>query len=306
MTHTGPGDGHAAARMCDLCTTARTGSGLWTGTFGRVSNQWGEPGRPGRASGQGQPSGPPFDRAQGPQQYGQQPPQGQRPHGQYGQPPGQQQYGQQQYGQQPNHHRGPDDLGSGTHGPGPDPSRPIGSGREARTPIVKPGPPPSSKVPMLVIGGVILLAVLALVIGGVATWRADVAEREATSTPQPTRTGSPLPPNVRPFVTDTCEDGLFEVLQHERSGTDELYIEVRISCNEGQYRAQDDAIAIFDKDSQSYLNSPPLDRPTIGNAIVDPDNPVQGWARFNDVPPGEVTVLLLGYGHTTTAVPIET
>lgn len=159
---------------------------------------------------------------------------------------------------------------------------------------------------MLVIGGVILVAVLALIIGGVATWRADVAERESTPTPQATRTGSPLPPNVRPFVTDTCDDGLFEVLNHERTAGDDLYIEVRITCNEGRYRAQDDALALFDKFSKSYLNSPPLDRPTIGNTVVEAGSPVQGWARFNGVPPGEVTVLLLGYGHTTTAVPIDT
>lgn len=159
---------------------------------------------------------------------------------------------------------------------------------------------------MIVIGGVILAAVLALVIGGVATWRADVAEREATPTPQPTRTGSPLPPNVRPFVTDTCRDGLFEVLDHERTSDNDLFIEVRISCNDGRYRAQDDALALFDKDSQSYLNSPPMDRPTIGNTTVEPGSPVQGWARFHSVPPGEVTVLLLGYGRTTTAVPIDT
>lgn len=287
-----------------LCTTrprpVGSDRGLWTGTFGRVSNQWGEPERPGRASGQGRPSGPPFN---------QQPSAGQPPYGQYGQygeqpPAGQPPYGQ--YGQRPDLHRGPTDMGSGTHGPGHDPTRPFGSGLDPRTPVTRPGPPPSSKVPMIVIGGVILAAVLALVIGGIATWRADVAEREASPTPAPSRTGSPLPPNVRPFVTDTCSDGLFEVLQHERSSSGDLYIEVRISCNDGRYRAQDDAIAIFDKFSQSYLNSPPSDRPTIGNTVVDPGNPAQGWARFTGVPPGEVTVLLLGYGHTTTAVPIDT
>lgn len=265
------------------------GCGLWTGTVGRVSNQWGGPERPGSASGQGRPAGPQFD-------------QGNQPRGP--QPPYQQQYGQQQYGQR-NPHQGPSNLGSGTRGAGPDPSRPIGTGRDARTPIRKPGPPPSSKVPMFVIGGVILAAILALVIGGVATWRSDVAKREATPTPPPAQTGSPLPPNVRPFVTDTCKDGLFEVLDHERTG-DELLIEVRISCEDGRYQAQDDALALFDKNSESYLNAPPLDRPTLGNTTVRPGSPVQGWARFQSVPSGEVTVLLLGYGRTTTAVPIDT
>ncbi|HIT76496.1 MAG TPA: hypothetical protein IAA98_13000 [Candidatus Avipropionibacterium avicola] len=300
-----------------------------------MSNQWSDPSSPGPASGQGRPSGPQYNPTQ---QYGQgQPQYGQQQYGQpqYGQQPqqygqGQPQYGQgqQPYGQgQPQYGQGqpprggrqrPDlaasgssgyrptsHLGSGQRSGGPDPTRPIGSGRDARVEVEQPGPPPSSKVPLLVITGVIVVALLVLTIGGVAAWRADQAQKTPPPSTQPTQGGSPLPPNVRPFTTETCDSGLFEVLDHERIGND-LFIEVKITCDEGSYRAMDEAIAIFDKNADSYRNDPPYDRETLGAATIRNGETVQGWARFTGVPSGEVTVLLLGYRRTTTAVPLET
>ena len=116
---------------------------------------------------------------------------------------------------------------------------------------------------------------------------------------------SSLPSNVRPFTTETCDDGLFEVLDHERAGS-ELYIQVRISCAEGRYRADPAAVAIFDQFSEAYRNNPPLDRPALEARSVSAGSPAEGWVRFHDVPSGEVTVLLLGYRRTTTAVPLQT
>ncbi|MGD7705480.1 hypothetical protein [Microlunatus sp. Y2014] len=306
-----------------------------------MSSNWGPESTPGRASGQGQPSGPGFDhqgaapqgghpgtgqppygrppQAYGQQGYGQyqqpsqgqqsygQPSQGQQSYGQYGQYGQQPGYGQQGYGQQQQaaSHWGPADLGSGSRGDGPDPTAPIGSSRDARVPITQPAPPPPSKAPVIVIVGVIVAAVLALTIGGITAYRNDLAERNATASPEAPPTGSPLPANMRPFTTDDCDAGVFEVVQHEREGST-LYIEVKITCEEGRYAVSDDFIAIFDKDAVDYRNVPPLDRETIGQTVVSPGSPVQGWTRFSGVPTGEVTVLLLGYGHTTTAVPIET
>lgn len=192
----------------------------------------------------------------------------------------------------------------GQRASGPDPTRPIGSGRDAQVPTAPVGPPPSSKVPVLVITGVIVLALVVLAVGGVAAWRADQAQ-QSPSIPQPTRTGSMLPPNVRPFVTETCDDGLFEVLNHERVGTN-LYLEIRITCVDGSYRVMDDAIAVFDKESISYRNQVPSDRETLGNNTIRNGETVQGWASFSGVPSGEVTVLLLGYRRTITAVPLDT
>ncbi len=157
---------------------------------------------------------------------------------------------------------------------------------------------------MLVVTAVIVLALMVLAIGGVAAWRADQAQK-TPSTPQPTPAGTMLPPNVRPFVSETCDDGLFEVLNHERVGSD-LYLEIRITCVDGSYRVMDDAIAIFDKESISYRNQVPHDRPALGNNTIRNGETAQGWAVFTDVPSGEVTVLLLGYRRTITAVPLDT
>jgi len=261
-----------------------------------VSNQWDQGTGPGQASGQGNPSGPQFDHGwqagwqhQNPTSTG--PDWSARP-------------GTGARSAQGSHW-GPEDLGSGGQGAGPDPNDPLGNSGDPRTPLLEPERPKPSKAPFLVIGGVIILALLALTIGAVTTWRADQAKKEATSTPRPEHTGSTLPANVRPFTTDRCSDGLFEVLDHERTG-DELYIEVRISCNKGTFELDEDMVAIFDHFSESYRNDPPYDRQALASATVTPGSPTQGWTRFHSVPTGEATVLLLGYGRTTTAVPITT
>lgn len=270
-----------------------SGWSLWAGTVGTVSNQW-DPGvRPGSASGQGTPAGPQFDQ---PWQSGWQ---HQTPAGSaqdWSRP------GTGSQSAQGSHWGGPDDLGSGApHGGGP--TDPLGPQRDPNRPMLQPERPKTSKAPLLVIGGVIVLALLALTIGAVNTWRSDQATKNASATPRPEHTGSTLPPNVRPFTTDRCSDGLFEVLNHQRRGT-ELFIEVRISCNKGRFEVDEDIVAIFDKFSEAYRNDPPTDRDALGTASARPGSPVQGWTQFHSVPAGEATVLLLGYGRTVTAVPI--
>lgn len=259
-----------------------------------MSNQWDPGSAPGSASGQGQPAGPQFDHGwQSGWQH--QDPAGAGPD--WSARPGTGARSAQ------GSHWGPEDLGSGTHGVGHDPNVPFG--QDPNRPHLVPERPRTSKVPFLVIGGVIVLALLALTIGAVSTWQADQATRNATSTPRPGHTGTTLPPNVRPFTTDRCSDGLFEVLDHERVG-EELYIQVRISCNQGRFEVDEDIVAIFDKFSEAYRNDPPYDRQALGAATVRPGSPTEGWTRFHSVPTGEATVLLLGYGRTTTAVPITT
>lgn len=196
-------------------------------------------------------------------------------------------------------------LGSGRRDDVPDPTRPIGSSLDPQRPIHAPTPPPPSKTPLIVIGAIVLATLIAVGIGGFNVWRADQQARTEPSPSVNAPTGSPLPANLKRFVTATCESGVFGVTDHEREGSD-LYIKVSITCEQGSYDVTDNAIAIFDRDSQDYRNEVPFDRETLGEQTIADGQTVEGWAKFSSVPTGEVTVLLLGYSRTTTAVPIDT
>ncbi|MDN5727402.1 MAG: hypothetical protein L0G99_15965, partial [Propionibacteriales bacterium] len=218
----------------------------------------------------------------------------------------------------PGHQGDPRGPGFGpTHASGYDPLRPIGTstepqqpittGRDPRTTLGAPEKPPQSKLPVILVSAVVVIALLGLVIGAVVSVRADIAERAApTETPRPQETARPLPDNQARFETQDCQSGLLEVVNHERNDTTVL-IELRVVCEQGSESISADQFALFDKDTLDYYNSPPLDRPAIDYDTAEPGNDVSGWTRFDGVPEGNVTLLMLDpqQGRTAAAISIK-
>ncbi|MFX4271383.1 hypothetical protein ACQBAR_12310 [Propionibacteriaceae bacterium Y1685] len=252
----------------------------------------------------GQPASPyPYGPPPGQQPpYGQQPqqPQGQ-PYGQYADAYGQDRPSQPGFG--PAEQSGYDPLRP--IGDSTDPRQPVTTGRDARTPLTAPEKPPQSKLPVILVSAVVALALLGLVIGGVYSVRSDIAEQTTpTEPPSPAETAKPLPDNQARFETRDCKSGLLEVVSHERTSTD-VFIEIRIACEDGSESITADQFALFDKDTRDYYNSPPIDRPAIEYDTAEPGHDVSGWTSFVGVPDGTVTLLMLDPGQNRTAAAIS-
>ncbi len=199
---------------------------------------------------------------------------------------------------QPGWPAGPSSGARPPHGPGYDPTRPLGPQPAGRASISD-FAPPRSRAPWLIGLGSLLVAVVIILTATLPTgWPGGSASASPTPTPSPTQS---LP--GQPFTTtDGRVDGRWEVVERRWDDTG-VEVMVRVAVDRGTLRF---AFLAFSNDAVEVLYpSPAGDQPEFGLLPIAAGEQADGWLHFA-TPRADLTLILTTeVGRQISALVIE-